>query len=314
MTDQPQTADQIIDKLRGSKTDYLAAAAKEGAVWGALFSDQNFLAIRADDQAAARELGLNSGKNSGLATMLARAGLKPKIGLSLGCGSGRAERGFLKQRICEQFTGIDVAAEAIEEARTTAAAEDLPIRYLCQDLNTLDLGEQKFDLVVCQTILHHVLNLEHVLDTIHDALTTDGVFYVHDYIGETQFQFLDSRLHWYNAALQALPEALRTNLLRKQIPTEIRRPEPGKLASPFEAIRSGEILGLLMERFDVVERHEHTTIINRVAPTGTRRGFTRDENTRTIFTLLKLLDQALLEGGVLPPVEGVYLLRKKRDL
>lgn len=313
MTDKPQTADEIIDNLRKSSTAYLAAAQKEGEVWGTLFSDQNFLAIRKDDQAAAAELGVNKGKPNGLATMLARTGLKPKSGLSLGCGSGRAERNFLKQGLCEKFIGLDVAADAIEEARAVAAAEGLPLNYLCQDLNALDLGEQKFDLVVCQTILHHVLNLEHVFDAIQRALTPDGVFYVHDYIGETQFQFSDCRLHWYNAALQALPAALRTNLLRKAVPNEIRRPEPGKSVSPFEAIRSGEIRGMLMDRFEVIESYEYTTILNRVVPTGTRRGFLQDENTRAIFELLMLLDRALLEGGVLPPVEGLYLLRRKQD-
>ena len=69
---------------------------------------------------------------------------------------------------------------------------------------------------------------------------------------------------------------------------------------------------MLLERFEVVERHERTTILDRVVPMGTRRGYLHDENTRAIFDLLMLLDQALLEGNVLPPVEGRYLLRRKR--
>ena len=82
--------------------------------------------------------------------------------------------------------------------------------------------------------------------------------------------------------------------------------------SPFEAIRSGEIRGMLQERFEVVARHERTTILDRVVPMGTRRAYLRDENTRAIFDLLMLLDQALLDGNVLAPVEGRYLLRRKR--
>jgi len=311
MNDKPRTAEQIIANLRASNAAYAEAAREEGAVWGKMFSDQDFLAIRQDEQAAAAELGLNRDKPPGLHRMLARAGLKPRNRLSLGCGSGYAERQFLKQGVCERFTGVDVAEAAIAEARSTAAAEKLPIDYLCQDLNALDLGDGKFDLVVCQTILHHVLDLEHVFDEIERALAPDGLFYVHDYIGETQFQFTDERMRWYNAAMQALPEGLRANRLRKVAQTEIRRPEPGKLVSPFEAIRSGEIRGMLLERFEVVEKHEFTTILDRVVPVGSRRGYLRDENTRAVFELLLLLDRALLEGGLLAPVEGRYLLRRK---
>lgn len=311
MTNPPRSADEIIRDLRESPDAYREAARKEGSVWGTMFSNPDFLAVREDDQAAANELGLNR-KIVGLPAMLASAGLKPRSGLSLGCGSGRAERFFLKGRLCERFMGVDVAPEAIAEAQAHADREGLPLRYVCQDLNALDLGDERFDLIVCQTILHHVLQLEHLLDTIERALSPDGAFYVHDYIGETQFQFSDERLHWYNEVLKVLPESLRTSRVNGKVVSKVTRPEPGALVSPFEAIRSGEIRGMLLERFDVVECHERTTILDRVVPMGTRRGYLRDENTRAIFDLLMLLDQALLEGNLLAPVEGRYLLRRKQ--
>jgi len=311
MSNKSRSADEIIRNLRDSPEAYRDAARKEGSVWGTMFSDPEFLAVREDEQAAANELGLNRNAVA-LPAMLATAGLKPRSGLSLGCGSGRAERFFLKRGICERFTGIDVAPDAVAEAQAHADREGLPLRYVCQDLNALDLGDQRFDLVICQTILHHVLQLEHVLDVIERALSPEGVFYVHDYIGETQFQFGDARLHWYNEVLKALPEPLRTSRINGKVISKVTRPEPGTLVSPFEAIRSGEIRGMLLDRFEVVARHERTTILDRVVPMGTRRAYLRDENTRAIFDLLMLLDQALLEGNVLAPVEGRYLLRRKR--
>jgi SAM-dependent methyltransferase len=298
MANPEDRAREIVGELRSSAEKYGEAARREGEVWGNLFSDPAFLEIRQDEQAAAAELGLNRDRPLGLKTALARHGLAPRVGLSLGCGSGRAERAFLKQGICERFIGVDVAEAAIAEAREQARIEGLPLEYLCQDLNRIDLGDLRVDLVVCQTILHHVLELERV-------------FYVHDYIGETQFQFSDERLRWFNAVMQALPEDLRASRLRKVVPTEVRRPEPGNLVSPFEAIRSGDIRGLLFDRFEVLECQERTTILDRIVPTGSRRAYLRNEHTRAIFELLFLLDKALLEGGLLPPVEGRYLLRRK---
>jgi 2-polyprenyl-3-methyl-5-hydroxy-6-metoxy-1,4-benzoquinol methylase len=312
MKDKPRTAEDIIANLHASDAAYQDAARREGDVWGTKFSASDFLAIRSDDQAAAVELRLNRNKPPGLQYLLWKARLKPISGLSLGCGSGRAERNFLQLRVCERFTGVDVAQEAIDEARAHAASEGLPIRYLCQDLNAIDLGGETFDLIVCQTILHHVLKLEHLLDAVERALSPGGVFYVHDYIGETQFQFSDERLHWYNQVMRVLPEPLRRSRLRKTVPTQIDRPAPGSLVSPFEAIRSGEIRGMLMERFDVLDAYESTSILDRVVPMGTRRAFLADDNTRAVFELLMLLDEALLEGGLLPPVEGRYLLRRKQ--
>jgi ubiquinone/menaquinone biosynthesis C-methylase UbiE len=311
MADTAASADDIIRVLRSSAEAYREASRKEGSVWGRMFSDPAFLAIRDDDQAAAAELGLNR-DTVGLLVMLQRAGLKPRSGLSLGCGSGRGERALLERRICERFVGVDVAPQAIEEARQLAEKDGLPIRYVCQDINAIALGDERFDLVVCQTILHHVLELEHVLDEIERVLSPEGVFYVHDYIGETQFQFSDERLEWINAVLAALPEPLRTSRVGNKVLKQVGRPVPGKLVSPFEAIRSGEISALLKQRFDIVECHEHTTIMDRVVPMGTRRGYLADANTHALFDLLKLLDKALLQGGVLPPVEGRYLLRRKQ--
>jgi hypothetical protein len=150
-----------------------------------------------------------------------------------------------------------------------------------------------------------------VLDPIAQSLTPDGVFFVHDLIGESQIQFSEDRMRWYDAVMQALPADLRANRFRKVVPAAIPRPQPGKLVSPFEAIRSGEIRQLLFDRFDVIEMHEGTTLLDRVIPTGSRRAYTANEHTRAIFELLFLLDKALLETGALPPVEGRYLLRRK---
>jgi SAM-dependent methyltransferase len=311
MANSDDSARDIIGELRSSAEKYREAARREGEVWGNMFSDPAFIEIRQDEQAAAAELGVNRDRPLGLKAALERHGLQPRVGLSLGCGSGRAERAFLKQGICERFIGVDVAEAAVAEAREQARIEGLPLEYLCQDLNRIDLGDLRVDLVVCQTILHHVLELEHVFDAIEGALAPGGVFYVHDYIGETQFQFSDERLRWFNAVMRALPEDLRASRLRKVVPSEVKRPEPGKLVSPFEAIRSGEIRALLFDRFEVVESQERTTILDRIVPTGSRRAYLRNEHTRAIFELLFLLDKALLESGTLPPVEGRYLLRRK---
>ena len=59
---------------------------------------------------------------------------------------------------CQRRTGSVFGVQA-RWPREQARIEGLPLEYLCQDLNRIDLGDLRVDLVVCQTILHHVLEL-----------------------------------------------------------------------------------------------------------------------------------------------------------
>jgi hypothetical protein len=97
-------------------------------------------------------------------------------------------------------------------------------------------------LVVAQTSLHHVLFLERVAEQVWRSLKSDGYFWIHDFIGETQGQHDPKRLSIMNRILEILPEKFRKNKITGRLIAEIKRPEPGHLASPFEAIRSGEIV------------------------------------------------------------------------
>jgi len=238
-------------------------------------------------------------------------GITPRTGLSLGCGSGRAERNFLKQRICESFHGIDIAADAIATAVEAAAKEGFNCTYEVQDLNDLKLPAQSYDLIVAQTSLHHVLRLEHTLDEVARALTPGGHFWVHDYIGESQFQFTDQRLQIMNDLLAILPEKLTYNHFNKTQTKRVNRREPGSLVSPFESIRSGEIRELLLERFDVIEAREEGSFLHRIAGMGMKQNFVTNDDTKAIFDLLLYFDNLLIEKKILTPTLGQYLLKAK---
>lgn len=109
-------------------------------------------------------------------------------GLSLACGSGRAERQLIKMGVCSSFLGIDIAPSALEEAKHQAEAAGYTIEYRAEDLNRVELPENEFDLVVTQNCLHHVLELERLAEQIWRSLTPAGLLWIDDFIGETQFQ------------------------------------------------------------------------------------------------------------------------------
>lgn len=101
-------------------------------------------------------------------------------GLSLACGSGRAERNAMAQGICTSFHGIDMVQDALGEARSIAEREKLNITYDQGDLNKIKLQPGSYDLVITQNCLHHVLQLEYLADEIHQAMRPDGALWIHD--------------------------------------------------------------------------------------------------------------------------------------
>ena len=84
------------------------------------------------------------------------------------------------------------------------------------------------------------------------------------------------------------------------------------LVSPFESIRSGEIIPIFLEKFEVIEKFEFNSILRLVMPLGARVEYLQNEESRAIFELLFLIDRMLVDKGILTPTAGQYLLKPKQ--
>ena len=111
--------------------------------------------------------------------------------------------------------------------------------------------------------------------------------------------------------LAILPEKFRVNIIRDRVITQIKRPEPGHLASPFEKIRSAEIVGIFERWFTIEWRKEFTGLLHLVAPPGMRAAYVENEDTKALFQVLLLLDHLCVEEGIVKPTGGQYLMRPK---
>jgi len=102
-----------------------------------------------------------------------RATLQNKRVLDVGCGGGilaeaMATRGAM-------VTGIDMAEEPLQVARSHCSESGLEIDYL--QCTTEELAEQKtgsFDVVTCMELLEHVPNPESVITACSKLLKEDG--------------------------------------------------------------------------------------------------------------------------------------------
>jgi hypothetical protein len=166
-------------------------------------------------------------------------------------------------------------------------------------------------LVVAQTCLHHILFLEHVAEQIWRSLKSDGYLWIHDFIGETQSQYEPKRLAIINEILAILPEKFRRNTMNNRVTTEITRPEPGTLASPFESIRSSEIIPIFERWFTIEWKREFSALLHLVAPPGTRAAYIENDDTKALFEILLLLDHLCIEEKIVGPTGGQYLMRPR---
>jgi len=304
-------AGEIVRRAMAERSVYDAMAARENQVWGKILLERESSETAIEDSKAEAKLGFDRNYSS-LSELASKKGLTFEHGLTLGCGAGRCERDLISQGVCRSFHGIDISEDAVAKAREIAKKQGLPLTYDVADLNFVKLPEKTFDLVVAQTCLHHILFLEHVADQIWRSLKNDGYLWIHDFIGETQFQYDDKRLAIVNQILAVLPEKLRKNKITGRTIAEIKRPEPGRLGSPFESIRSAEIIPVFQRWFTIEWKLEFDAFLRLVVPPGTRVAYLENEDARAVFELLMLLDQLCIKEKIVSPSGGQYLMRPRR--
>ncbi len=174
-------------------------------------------------------------------------------GLNLGCGSGRLEEHALSIGLLRRFHSIDISEGAVEEARGRLGEER--VRFEVGDANEMELPEGAYDVAFAAGSLHHFTELEHVLDQVGRSLRPGGYFVFDEYVGPSNFQWSDRRLDVINRLLAEIPPGYRRDLRsifrRKR---RVYRPplDESRRDSPFEAVRSEDILPLVRERFEVV--------------------------------------------------------------
>lgn len=303
-------AREIVKQAMADRSVYDAMAARENEVWGTILPALEGSPAKLEDFKATAELNANR-HQSYLIGVAREQNLRFKNGLTLGCGAGRLERALIQEGICSTFHGIDISDKAIAAARHIAKKESLPLTYEVADLNFVELPEKTFDLVAAQTSLHHVLFLERVADQVWRSLKNDGYLWIHDFIGEMQWQYDSKRLSIANQLLAILPEKFRQNKITNTVTTEIKRPEPGSLGSPFESIRSSEIIPIFQRWFTIEWKLEFSAFLHLVLPPGTRAAYVESDDTRALFEVLLLLDHVCVQEKILQPTGGQYLMRPR---
>ena len=180
--------------------------------------------------------------------------------LDLGCGAGSMEIGLAKAGMFDTMLALDASPGSIEVAREGAAREGLTnLTFDVADANTVELEPESYDVVHITMALHHVREIEHVINQINRALKPGGVFVANDYVGPSQFQFSDERMGLVNQLLASLPERLRWDPVVQAVKESHPRFSRAywNEYDPTEAVRSEEIPQVLAWNFPRMRRHDY---------------------------------------------------------
>mgnify|MGYP000092787929 CR=1 FL=1 len=190
------------------------------------------------------------------ATEIARARAergRPIQVISLGAGNGDTEvrvATLLRERGVDGVTieCMDINPAMLKRCAdhaTDAGLADvvLPVQG---DFNRWTPSEP-YDVVMANQSLHHVLELEHLFDSAHQAIGPEGVFLTCDMIGRNGHMRWPEALIEVQSFWQELPERKRYNVQLKRLEKIFMDWDCS--VEGFEGVRAQDILPLMVQRF-----------------------------------------------------------------
>lgn len=174
--------------------------------------------------------------------------------LSIGSGNGELEVGLANQLVNEKIqnfsiTCMDINARMLNRTQklTEAKGVESYINTLKQDFNTWESND-KYDVVLANQSLHHVVELEHLFISISKALKPDGQFVVSDMIGRNGHMRWPEALTLIEGFWHELPKEYTYNHAKKRHEKNYINFDCSSRS--FEGIRAQDILPLLIKNFD----------------------------------------------------------------
>lgn len=174
--------------------------------------------------------------------------------VSIGSGNGE-----LEVRIAEKLKSngignfviecVDINPSMLQRTKQLSRDKgvDRFVRTIETDFNYWQPEAERYDIVMANQSLHHVLNLEGLFDAIKRGMKADGSFITSDMIGRNGHQRWPEALELLQPFWEELPRKYRYNQLFKREERQYINHDCSD--SGFEGIRAQDILPLLVERF-----------------------------------------------------------------
>ena len=176
--------------------------------------------------------------------------------ISIGSGICKAEIELAKTIIFNHITCVELSKVLTDRANKSIKENSLNnIDVVCKSIYDYSFENEKYDIVLFKSSLHHFENVELLLKTqILKCLKKDGFLIIDEFVGPDRLQYPKKQLKAVNSALKYMPKKYKKIY---GLPIYKRRVSgPGmirmKLADPSECIESSKIISSICKHFDTV--------------------------------------------------------------
>lgn len=231
--------------------------------------------------------------------------------ISFGCGDGSHELKLASYGVFDEVIGIDIAPNLIEEANQNAKTAGLNhAAFICDDIYTMNLAPDYYDVVLFHSALHHFKNVQQLLvNFIKPCLQPDGLLVINEYVGPDRLQFPEKQLKAINNALKIIPSKYKKRFQSNRIKSKFYGSGLLRMiiADPSECVDSSSIIPAIHSNFEVVyERAYGGNILMNVLKDISHHFINPTPQAQEVLNELFLLEDKYLEGNPSDFVFGVY--------
>ncbi|MBD2411625.1 hypothetical protein FACHB389_36785 [Nostoc calcicola FACHB-389] len=202
------------------------------------------------------------------------------------------------------FDCYELNPTLLAQGKEKAKSLGIEMRFFEQDFNQIHF-EMTYDGFFASHSLHHVVNLEGLFQSIHQAGKPGYFFLINDMIGRNGHMSWSKTQSFLESYWNTLPERLKWNAFFKKYDLELPNFDCSK--EGFEGIRAQDILPLLNENFQFEVFIPFFSFIGRIIDRVYGHNYNIDPNSLNndlaILDYMWYLDELFLRLKYLPPTQ-----------
>lgn len=236
--------------------------------------------------------------------------------LSVGCGDCSFETGVALDLIKKGetdfvFECLDISPVLVKKSQDRVASLGLEKHF---NISQVDINFWSPKDIYCGVMahqsLHHVVELEQLLENIRKALHDDGVFITSDMIGRNGHMRWPEALEIVNGIWAFMPDQLKHNRLLKRFEEAYHNHDCSK--EGFEGVRSQDILPLLVKNFHFERFLAYGNIPDVFIERCFGHNFSPDNTKDKAFVdFLEFLNRLLIDLGHIKPTMMFGVMTKR---
>lgn len=187
-----------------------------------------------------------------------------------------------------------------KQARTVAQEDGLSMDFRLEDLNSITIEPDRYQMIFAHAVLHQIINLKHLFETIALGLTHDGLFHLVDVVGGNRQLIWRENEAFANALLDRIPTRITGGIRLRFMSRD----------DGFEDSRQEGIIPELLNSFYPEYEYAHGAFMRFICTNSDLAPHfdPSDPEARRYLDFLIDCDVAAVKHNVLRPLEiwGVY--------